>query len=87
MDDIRLFVNRIKKIEERNSRVEQDKAWETSSTRRFAIAVLTYFTILLFFLFIHVERPFISAFVPTIGFILSTLSLRFIKKWWLIKHH
>lgn len=32
---------RLKTIEERNRRVETEKAWETSVTRRLSIAVLT----------------------------------------------
>ncbi|MEK7615775.1 MAG: hypothetical protein AAB420_01035 [Patescibacteria group bacterium] len=33
---------RIKTIEARNTRVETDKAWETSWTRRLSIAIATY---------------------------------------------
>jgi len=33
----------IEKIKGRNRRVEADKAWETSLTRKILIAVLTYF--------------------------------------------
>ena len=33
---------RIEKIEERNKRVELDKAWETSWVRRIGIMILTY---------------------------------------------
>lgn len=70
-------------IKLRNQRVEADKAWETSSARKVSIAVLTYLTILLFFFVIHVEKPLVNAIVPTLGFLLSTLSLPLIKKWWL----
>lgn len=70
-------------IKQRNQRVEADKAWETSPTRKISIAILTYLTILLFFITIKVERPLISAIAPTLGFLLSTMSLPFIKKWWL----
>ena len=34
----------IKEIKERNKRVETDKAWETSWTRKICIALLTYFS-------------------------------------------
>ena len=37
----------IKKIQARNKKVELDKAWETSNTRKISIAVLTYFTMVL----------------------------------------
>ena len=33
---------RVKKIEERNKKVELDKAWETSWTRKIGIIILTY---------------------------------------------
>ncbi len=69
-------------IKLRNQRVEKDKTWETSTTRKVSIAILTYLTILVFFVTIKVEKPLINAIVPTLGFLLSTMSLPFIKKWW-----
>ncbi len=73
-------------IEERNRRVELDKAWETSKTRRALIAVITYGIATLFMWRIGVPEPFINALVPTGGYLLSTLSLSCIKKWWLKKY-
>ena len=35
----------IKKIQERNKMVELDKSWETSSTRKICIMILTYIVI------------------------------------------
>ena len=35
------FEHEIQKIHERNKKVELDKAWETSKTRKVSIAVLT----------------------------------------------
>lgn len=78
--------NRIKIIEERNQKVETDKKWETSKSRKFTIAILTYFVIVIFFFSLKLAKPFINAIVPTIGFLLSTLSLPFFKKLW-IKHN
>ena len=75
--------SKIKSIEERNKRVEADKAWETSFTRRFIITVITYFVVVLFLHLINVNKPWLNALVPTGGYVLSTLSLPFIKKWWL----
>jgi len=72
----------ITKIQERNQRVELDKAWETSLTRKLAIAILTYFVVVLFFTFAELPNPFVNAIVPTLGFLLSTLSLPYIKKVW-----
>lgn len=70
-------------IKERNRRVESDKAWETSWTRKIIIAILTYMTIVLFFFVAQLPKPFVNSIVPTAGFVLSTLSLPFFKKWWL----
>jgi len=74
---------RISAIEKRNKRVELDKAWETSWTRKLLITLLTYFTIVLFFFFAKLQKPFVNSIVPTIGFVLSTLSLPFFKKIWI----
>lgn len=76
---------RIKKIEKRNQKVEADKAWEISSTRKILIAIMTYITIVLFFYVAQLPKPFINSIVPTIGFVLSTLSLPYFKKLWINK--
>jgi hypothetical protein len=72
----------LKSIKERNRRVEIDKMWETSFARKSLIALLTYVTISTFFVFARVENPFFNAIVPTLGFLLSTLTLNFFKKIW-----
>jgi hypothetical protein len=74
---------RVKKIEGRNKRVELDKAWETSWTRRIAIAVLTYIVIAIVFWMTGLGRPFLNALVPTTAFILSTLTVSALKRWWM----
>lgn len=73
---------RLEKIEQRNNRVESDKAWETSYFRRILIAIFTYLAIALYFAVIKVENPWINAIVPTIGFLLSTLTLPFFRNFW-----
>ncbi len=75
----------IETIEERNRRVELDKAWETSKTRRACIAGITYCIAVFFMWRIGVNDPFINALVPTGGYLLSTLSLSFVKEYWLQK--
>jgi hypothetical protein len=75
----------IKKIKERNARVEADKAWEISAARKIIIAVLTYLVIVLFFFSANLPNPFVNAIVPSAGFLLSTLSLPFFKKIWVKK--
>lgn len=73
----------IKKIQERNKRVEMDKRWETSVTRRICIAILTYVVVVIYSYFIkNFDNVLLSSIVPVIGFILSTLSLKVIRKIW-----
>lgn len=74
---------RVSAIEKRNSRVEGDKAWENSYIRRGFIALLTYLAIGIYMSFIGIKEPFLNAVIPTTGFILSTLSLSFVKHFWL----
>ena len=70
-------------IKARNRRVETDKAWETSWTRRLCIMVLTYAVVVLYSATIsQVSNVFLSSLVPVMGFLLSTLSLRLIRKAW-----
>ncbi len=69
-------------IHDRNRRVELDKAWERSWTRRLFIAALTYVVAGLWLVLIHEVYPWAKAFVPTGGYLLSTLSLPFVKRWW-----
>jgi len=73
----------IEKIKERNKKVEMDKAWETSWTRRIFIAVSTYILILIFLFSIGAEKPFLSAIIPAVAYIISTLSLGLLKSKWL----
>lgn len=73
---------RVAAIEKRNQNVEQDKAWETSWTRRLSIATLTYLVVLGYLFAINNDRPFINAIVPPVGFMLSTLVLKSIRNLW-----
>ena len=73
---------RVSKLEARNKRVEADKAWETSLTRKVLIAIFTYLAIALYFQFVIKIDPWINAIVPTLGFLLSTLTMPFFKELW-----
>ncbi|HLC53771.1 MAG TPA: hypothetical protein VJK03_04460 [Candidatus Nanoarchaeia archaeon] len=75
----------LKAIHERNRRVELDKAWEVSATRRAVIAVITYIIVVIFLMLIGAPQPWITALVPVIGFILSTLTIPLIKRLWIKK--
>lgn len=76
---------RIARLETRNKRVEADKAWETSWTRRLAIMALTYIVVVIYLKFVVHIDPWINALVPVIGFFLSTLTLSVIKQHWVAK--
>ena len=74
-------------IKARNKRVETDKAWETSWTRRICIMVLTYAVVVLYsFTISKVQNIWLSSLVPVIGFTLSTLSLGLVRKFWEKRH-
>lgn len=73
----------IKKIQERNKRVELDKAWETSWTGKICIMILTYVIVVIYsYLIKQNDNILLSSLVPVIGFALSTLSLKYIRKVW-----
>lgn len=74
---------KIKKIEERNQRVETDKAWETSWTRRALLIIFTYLAIGAYMRAIAIPQPWLNAVVPAVAFMLSTLTMPFFKKLWL----
>lgn len=83
MDELEQLKNEIREIKQRNARVEADKAWETSLFRKILVAILTYAVVVLFFFAAELPKPFANATVPTLGFLLSTLSISFFKKLWL----
>lgn len=73
----------IAKIKERNKRVELDKSWETSWTRKICIMILTYIVVIIYsYLIRHYDNIFLSSLVPVIGFTLSTLSLKLVRNIW-----
>lgn len=77
------FERRIRQIEERNRRVEADKTWETSGTRRFLLVGFTYLAVGAYLRVIEVSRPWINAIVPAGAFMISTLTMPWFKKMWL----
>lgn len=76
---------RLFEIEERNQRVEFDKAWETSWTRRVVLVVLTYGVVAAFLSRVHPENMWIDALIPCVGYLLSTLTIPPLKKYWIEK--
>ena len=75
--------NEIEKIKQRNKKVELDKKWETCWTRRICICILTYIVVVTYsYIVKNFDNIFLSSLVPVIGFTLSTLSLKFVRKLW-----
>ncbi len=85
MKNIADLEKRITDIENRNKRVEGDKAWETSLLRKVLIIVLTYIFAVLYLKIADTTNPFFGAVVPCVGFFLSTQTLNIVKKKWLSK--
>lgn len=78
-----VFEKEITEIKERNKRVEKDKAWETSWTRRICIMILTYIVVIIYsYVIREFDNILLSSLVPVIGFTLSTLSLKLVRKIW-----
>lgn len=73
----------IDEIKSRNRRVETDKAWETSWTRKLLVLILTYLVIVIFFFVAKLPHPFLNAIVPSVAFLLSTMTVPLFKNWWL----
>jgi hypothetical protein len=73
---------RVAAIEARNRRVERNKAWETSWTRRISVAVLTYAVIVTYLYVINNNNPWVNATVPAVGFMLSTMAMTWVRDVW-----
>ena len=86
MNEIEQIKQDIADMKARNTRVESDKAWETSISRKVAILVLTYVVAVVVLYIIGVSAPYFNALIPTLGFFLSVQSLPFLKKIWIRKH-
>ncbi len=76
----------IEQIQARNKRVEIDKAWETSYTRRILLIIFTYLSIGIYMFVIGVSNPWLNAVIPSVGFLLSTLTLPYFKNYWIKRY-
>lgn len=83
MNELEQIKSDLAEIKKRNVKVEIDKAWETSYTRRVLLVIFTYLSIGIYMAVIKVDRPWLNAIVPAIGFTLSTLSLPYFKSIWI----
>jgi len=76
------IINRIEKIEQRNKKVELDKKWEVSWTRKVSIVFLTYIVVVMYLAIINNDNPLVNALVPSIGYFLSTIAVAWLRKIW-----
>lgn len=83
MTEIEKIRKEINIIKRRNKKVESNKAWETSWTRRLLLISFTYLAIGFYLDAISISSPWLNAIVPSVGFLLSTLTLPFLKKVWI----
>jgi hypothetical protein len=83
---LRLIEEEIRSLQERNKRVETDKAWEVSGFRIFSIAALIYIVAGLFLLSIGNAEFILNGLVPPIGYVLSMQTLPMVKRWWTARH-
>ncbi|KKP86272.1 MAG: hypothetical protein UR87_C0024G0016 [candidate division CPR3 bacterium GW2011_GWE2_35_7] len=72
MTDLSNLEKRIIKIEQRN----------VSFLRRILLIIFTYFSVAIYFHFINIEKPWINAIVPALGFFISTLTLPVFRRIW-----
>ena len=67
--DLKEMEQEIEQIKQRNKKVELDKKWETSYTRKICICILTYIVVIIYSYVIRkYDNIFLSSLVPVIGF-------------------
>ncbi len=82
MNNLEKRVTKLEKREAEKTRGEIHKKWETSWTRRIFIAIITYISAFSFMKIAGMEPAILGAFVPVGGFLLSTITIKPLKKVW-----
>lgn len=73
--------NEIKDIRIRNKRVELDKSWETSWTRKICICILTYIVVIIYsYIVRNYDNIFLSSLVPVIRIYIINIIFKIYKK-------
>lgn len=80
---IKHLEDELERIHQRNTKVDENKAWESSRCRVLFLVGLTYGVTTLVFWLIGAPSPLLSALIPSTAYYLSTLSLPIVQKWWL----
>ncbi len=74
---------RLRKVEERNRRVEAEKSWEVSWTRRLSLAALTYVAIAILMWALEIPDPLVNAIIPAVALLLSGPTMNIVKELWI----
>ncbi len=73
----------IQSLKDRNKIVETNKAWETSFTRRAFISLATFIVASIWLRIINEDHFLLKALVPVAGYVLSTISIPVLKRFWM----
>lgn len=73
---------RVSALEQRNAKVEANKAWEGSWARRVFIMLVTYVVAVIWLWVINESNLWLKVVVPVAGFLLSTLTIGPLKQVW-----
>ena len=82
-DTVEALRQELAEIKARNLRVEREKAWETSWSRRLVITAATWVGAWLWLLDLGAQNAARQALVPCGAYALSTLSLPVLRRWWI----
>ena len=83
--EIEKLKEEIEAIKARNRRVEADKGWETSKTRSFFVASITFLLAYFFMHLISEREAFWKAVAGSLAYLASTTTYGILKNWWLRK--
>ncbi len=82
MSELNKLKFEIEELKSRNRKVDTNKAWETSVTRKVILSILTYVVAGFTLSTIQNPNPWANALIPSIGFFLSTLTLPVVRNIW-----
>lgn len=79
--DLKELEQKINIIKQRNKRVELDKKWETSGTRKICICILTYIVVVVYsYIVRNYDNIFLSSLVPVIRIHIIYFVIKIYKK-------
>ena len=79
--DLKDLEQEINDIKKRNKRVELDKKWETSGTRKICICILTYIVVVIYsYIVKNYDNIFLSSLVPVIRIYIINFIIKIYKE-------